>query len=292
MIIPAYEAAQTIGQAVSSALGQDFPPHEIIICDDGSTDDIQAALEPFATKIQVVHQTNQGLSSARNAACRAATGDWIVLLDADDEWLPTRLSRIEEMIHMDPSVDIVTTDAVIRCPGRPDLRWYADRPWPSLNDQPSAILQGSFIFAGAAVRRAALERVGLFTVGLPHDSEWEAWVRLLLSGSRAALVEEPLAIYHVHNAPRLSSRRAANHQMVIAVLEGLRGNYGPTVDELTESLLPVARRRLAIAEGVDAVRSGSRLGCLKKACASEVPAIFRMKFALAALAPTLAAKRL
>lgn len=287
VIIPAYQAAATIRRAVDSALGQTLPPHEVVVCDDGSTDGLVEALVGYPDLVRVNHQSNQGLSAARNSACRTATGDWLVLLDADDEWLPRRLERISAAIDADPTVDIVTTDALCRTPGRPDTRWYAQHSFPP-REEPAAILDDGAIFAGAAIRRSAFERVGGFTVGLPHDSEWELWCRLLLSGSHARLVPEALAIYHVHDGPRLSQRRSAHYRMGIAVYQRLKGRYGAEVDETIDRLILREERRLAIAEGVDAVRNGDRVGCLRAAVARQMPAGMRPRFALAAVAPGLA----
>lgn len=290
VLIPAYQAEQTIERAIDSALAQTLAPHEVIVCDDGSTDDTAQTLASYADRIRVITQQNQGLSAARNAAGRAATGNWVVLLDADDEWLPTRLERLTEAIEGDPDVDIVTTDAIVRTPGRPDTLFYATNRFPHKEEQPTAILDGGSIFGGAAVRRAALERNGWFTVGLPHDSEWEAWVRLLWAGSRAALVDEPLAVYHIHDGPRLSDRRIAQGRMGLAVFESLRGQHGAAVDSLLDQLIVRSRRGLAVATGVEAVRTGDRRGCLKVARDPYTPARFRPKCALAALAPRLASR--
>lgn len=290
VIIPAYQAGATIRRAVESALTQTLPPHEIIVCDDGSTDSTAEILTSYDDRVRVITQSNHGLSAARNAAGRASTGDWVVLLDADDEWLPTRLERLAEAIDGDPDVDIVTTDAIVRTPGRPDTRFYATNRFPNKEEQAEAILDWGSIFAGAAIRRSVLEENDWFTVGLPHDSEWEAWVRLLWAGSRAALVDEPLAIYHNHDGPRLSDRRIAQGLMGLAVYESLRGRHGAAVDSLLDQLIIRSRRGLAVATGVEAVRTGNRRGCLAAARDPFTPARFRPKFALAAIAPRLASR--
>lgn len=290
VLIPAYQAEKTIERALRSALDQTRPAHEIIVCDDGSTDQTADILGHYADRVQVIRQPNRGLSAARNSAGLVSTGDWVVLLDADDEWLPTRLARLAEAIEGDPDVDIVTTDAIVRTPGRPDTRFYATARFPRKEEQPAAILDWGSIFGGAAVRRSALERNEWFTVGLPHDSEWEAWVRLILGGSRAALVPEPLAIYHVHDGPRLSDRRVAHGLMGLTVYESLRGRHGAAVDSLLDGLILSSKRGLAVATGVEAVRAGSSRRCLRAALDPSMPAAFRAKFALAAIAPRLASR--
>ena len=95
VLIPAYQAARTIGEAVESALTQTVQPQEIIVCDDGSTDDLSGALEPYRDRITVVRlEQNQGLSAARNAALMAASSEFVATLDADDTYLPRYLEAI------------------------------------------------------------------------------------------------------------------------------------------------------------------------------------------------------
>lgn len=91
VIIPTYNRARAIGDAVASVLAQSMPPHEVIVVDDGSTDATSASLAPFADRIVVHRQANGGVSAARNAGIARATGGWVAFLDSDDVWLPGRL---------------------------------------------------------------------------------------------------------------------------------------------------------------------------------------------------------
>src|SRR5919106_6197910 len=86
VLVPAYQAAETIGEALDSALGQTAPPLEVIVCDDGSTDDLDGALASYTERIVLLRKQKGGAASARNAAARAASGDFVALLDADDEY--------------------------------------------------------------------------------------------------------------------------------------------------------------------------------------------------------------
>src|ERR1700752_4161455 len=78
IIIPAYQSAAFIADAVESALGQSLAPHEVIVCDDGSTDDLGSALGPYAADITVLHKEHGGVAGTRNVAIKAATGDFVV----------------------------------------------------------------------------------------------------------------------------------------------------------------------------------------------------------------------
>ena len=82
VIIAAYQVADLIGEAIESVLGQTTPPLEIVVCDDGSTDDLQRALAPYRDKLILLRQPNRGESAAKNAAAAASSGDYVVILDA------------------------------------------------------------------------------------------------------------------------------------------------------------------------------------------------------------------
>lgn len=91
VIIPTYNRAQHVGNAIESVLNQTLPVHEIIVVDDGSTDDTRVVLERFGEKIRYIHQDNGGVASARNVGIVAATGDWIAFLDSDDVWKQNKI---------------------------------------------------------------------------------------------------------------------------------------------------------------------------------------------------------
>jgi len=92
VVIPAYNAGSTIERTLSSALAQTSPAHEIIVIDDGSSDNTLEVLRPYENRVTVKSQSNAGASAARNHGCRLATGDFIAFLDADDLWHPQKLA--------------------------------------------------------------------------------------------------------------------------------------------------------------------------------------------------------
>src|SRR5688572_478142 len=117
VIIPAYQMAHLVGEAVSSALEQTVAPHEVIVCDDGSTDDTQGVLRSFGDRIRVVTKPNGGLPSAKNAAARVATGDFVSVLDADDVYLPTKLEETGRLAAARPDLDLLNTDVYFEIDG-------------------------------------------------------------------------------------------------------------------------------------------------------------------------------
>ena len=90
-VIPAHNYGRYVGEAIDSVLAQTYSPVEVVVVDDGSTDDTRARLAPYASMIRYLHQEKGGLSAARNTGIRQANGEWIALLDADDLWHPEKL---------------------------------------------------------------------------------------------------------------------------------------------------------------------------------------------------------
>ena len=103
-VIPAYNAEKYITRAIDSVLGQTRPVDEIIIVDDGSTDNTAEAIKRYGDKIQYIYQENAGVSAARNTGIKAAATDWIAFLDADDEWLPERIQLQVELLKRIESI--------------------------------------------------------------------------------------------------------------------------------------------------------------------------------------------
>lgn len=92
VIIPTYNRVKTIHRALDSVLKQHYPVHEIIVIDDGSSDNTAQVIEEFFPSVFLIRQENRGVSAARNTGIQTASGEWIALLDSDDCWLPSKLS--------------------------------------------------------------------------------------------------------------------------------------------------------------------------------------------------------
>lgn len=108
VIIPTYNRSQYVTEAIGSVLAQTFTDYEIIVIDDGSTDNTREAILPYFSKITYIYQENRGVSAARNTGIREAKGEWIAFLDSDDEWLPSKLELQVKDLQQFP-------DAVLSC---------------------------------------------------------------------------------------------------------------------------------------------------------------------------------
>ena len=110
VIIPTYNRRAFIAEAVESALEQTYPPSEVIVYDDGSTDDTESIVERFADRIKYIQASNGGVVMARKNAIAMATGDWIALLDSDDMWRPTYLEDVVNCVKCFPVAEVVVTN--------------------------------------------------------------------------------------------------------------------------------------------------------------------------------------
>ena len=250
IVVAAYNSAGTIAEAVASGLEQTVPAAELIVCDDGSTDDLAEALEPFADAIVLLRQENAGAAAARNAALRAARGDFVAILDADDVYDPRRLESLAALAAARADLDILTTDAYYVVQGRRVGTFYGANRFDTL-DQRSAILRSCFVGGWPAVRRTRLLEVGGFDESFRQAEDWECWVRLIFSGSRAGLVEEPLMEYRLDDG-NLTSDRAESLEDRVRLLEKTEREQRltPNEQEVLRESLGRSRARAAVARAL------------------------------------------
>lgn len=293
VIVAVYQAADVVADAVASALAQTFPPLEVVVCDDGSTDDVAGALTGFDERVRLVRIDHAGVAAARNAAVRVATGDFVVLLDADDVWLPRRLEAIAGVLAAQPDVDLVTTDAVLLDDGRVVGRFY-DTTEFAHDEQRLAILDRNYVLGHVAVRRSRFLAIGGFDERLHCAEDWDLWIRLLLDGSRLALVDEPLSEYRAR-AGSLTADRVQALWARVATLEKTRTNPHLTAGErdALDEALARHRRRAQLVEAESALRAGgwsARRASLAVARNRDHGPRTRAKAATGAVAPGLAAR--
>jgi glycosyltransferase involved in cell wall biosynthesis len=292
VIIPAYQAARTIATAVASALEQTYPAHEIVICDDGSTDDLGSALVPFRDCIVLLQRPHRGAGAARNAAIHVASGEFIAMLDADDVYEPDRLKALAELATIRPDLDILTTDVYFEVGGRLAGRFYEFNEF-EVQDQRMAILEHCFIVC-PVIRRTRILQVGGFdeSLEIAPAEDWELFVRLLLEGSKVGLVDQPLMRYRKHAAATTANRARALRSRV-AVLEKTRFRRDLSFDERCFLARCLARARsrsvLNDAKALTAARGrGCRHRLVDLAGQRGLPAAVRLSVAAAAVAPGIA----
>jgi glycosyltransferase involved in cell wall biosynthesis len=244
VVIAAYQVADVIGDALDSLRRQTVRPLEVIVCDDGSTDDLDAAVQPFLGEIILLRKENGGEASAKNAAAFAARGDFVVILDADDVFLPGRLAALSELAQERPELDILTTDAFLVADGTMLRRAYDDTWRFETRDQRRAILAQNFIFGLAAVRRSRLLEHGGFDESILWTTDWDLWLRMIVAGSRAGCVDEPLALYRLRETSLTAKRR----NLLLGKLATLeKALHNPALEDVDRA---VVERSLAAHRGI------------------------------------------
>jgi glycosyltransferase involved in cell wall biosynthesis len=181
VVIPTFNYGRFIADAVDSVLCQTLTPHEIIVVDDGSTDDTAEILRPYGDAIRYIYQENQGLSAARNTGILAAEGEWIALLDSDDTWHPTKLQLQAAFAAANPRVDLIGTleSSVPESP-----RLLAEATFVSTRD----FLGGApFGPSSAIMRKSRALEAGLFKTYLRSVEDRDMWLRLSTRGAAARL---------------------------------------------------------------------------------------------------------
>ena len=199
VIIPAYNYGRFIEDALESVLAQTYRRFELIVVDDGSTDDTRARVGRFASRVTYIHQPNGGLSAARNTGILAARGSLLAFLDADDVWLPRKLERQVATIDIDPKVGVVyswwgymdETRAPLPQTTRPAHRG------PVFEE----LLRGPFAAPSTwLIRRACFERVGLFDPRIKRAEDWDLLLRIAGAGYHFAYAPEILMRNRLHGS--------------------------------------------------------------------------------------------
>jgi len=182
VVIAAYNAGRFVAEAVQSALEQEGVEKEVIVVDDGSTDDTPRALETFAGRIRLIRQENRGVSAARNRGIREAQADWIAFLDADDLFLPGHLARAGRALAEHPEAVMCYADVEARDESLRPIKLLRSPRDPVAAKQ--RLLFNNFIYSNSVVaRRDALLACGGFPEDLCRAGEdWELWVRLAYRG--------------------------------------------------------------------------------------------------------------
>jgi len=217
VIMPAYNVAPYIGDALSSVLGQTFTDFEVVVTDDGSTDQTAAIVGPFAARderVRLLRKKNGGLSSARNHALRHAAGQFFALLDSDDVWDPGFLEAQVAILRARPEVGVVTGNA--RYLGGPRDGAPA-RPWPDPRPEPSLatiLADEQAVFIMSVFRREVFISVGDFDESMRTNEDYDYWLRAAVAGFRFARQDRPLGQYRV----RGDSLSASEERMLRGIL--------------------------------------------------------------------------
>ncbi len=216
IIIPAYNAGSTIKRAIESILAQSHPVDEIIVIDDGSTDNTAEIVSNYGDAIRYFYQNNTGLSGAMNYGIEQAKGEWIGFLDADDEWLPGFVESHVKLIAKNPDVKWTycrheeITQNGRRCMQIPQAVEDEIERYGFLSYFRATLAGFGFMKSGFMIQRSVFEELGNFDPAMPNGMDRDMWRRIALRYQRFAVCGEVHWRYYRDNTNSLSRKGAGS----------------------------------------------------------------------------------
>jgi len=195
VVIPSYNCGHYLAAALDSVFAQTYQDFEIIVVDDGSTDDTSAVAARFSPRIRYIRQENRGLPAARNRGIRAAESPYIAFLDADDAWFPEKLAEQIPAFSADPEIGLVYSDLrVVYDDGQVVPSFLRTRPLAGSGYVFDRIIRCGFIIpSSVVVRRSCIDQVGLFDESMRSHEDVELWSRICHRW-KVKLVFQPLVM--------------------------------------------------------------------------------------------------
>lgn len=204
VILPVHNSERWLAECIDSVLAQTLPPLEIIAVNDGSTDASRSILEQYGSAVKIIDQPNCGAAAARNAAAKAAQGEWLAFIDSDDTWDPIKLEKQSALLRMHPdAVGIYCNKRLIDSQGRTIQDSDAcETCWPSGQIFLPLLIShtvNGFSPSQAVVKRTDYLECGGFPENQRHAEDWSLWLKLSLHGPILYLIE-PLVSYRRHSS--------------------------------------------------------------------------------------------
>ncbi len=229
IIIPVFNQAHYLVQAIESCYQQTADNIEVLVVNDGSTDNTAQVVAPYLTRpnFKYVEQPNAGLPGARNRGFAESTGEYLCFLDSDDYYHPEKIRKQAELLEEDPELGFVYCDLVsVDDNGQPLLSQWSVRKRDremSGNIFGSLMLGGYFPPHTVMIRRSVLEKVGPFDPELGGHADYDLWLRVSGAGHRAVYIDEKLAFYRYHSTNmskdgmRMAETRLATFRKIVVM---------------------------------------------------------------------------
>jgi glycosyltransferase involved in cell wall biosynthesis len=301
IIIPVYNAAAFIGETLASVFAQTYTDFEVIVINDGSpdTEDCERVLQPYLNRIVYLKQENQGASAARNTGLKAAQGELVAFLDADDVWLPAYLEE-QVAFFRNHDVDLICADAIVFDEKGVDRNTYMNGLTNDRSENGLVTFDGlirgeqNLITSGVVAKRESVIAAGGFDESLRNAQDFDLWIRMTLLGGRLAFQRKALLRYR-NREGSLSGDAINRINRELRVYRKILAEYEVTREQRLEVGKAIRRcdRELHIAQGKDHLSRrefSQALESFRKARAIESNSKLLLSCLLLATAPNLLVK--
>ena len=261
VVIPVYNSARYISQALDSVKAQTFTDYEVIVVNDGSDDreELERIINAHPLPVIYISQENKGVSAARNAAIRRARGEFYAQLDADDQWTPDYLAVQLGILRDNPDVTLVYPNATIIGDGATaELEFMKVSPSEGEVNFESLVLQQCVVMTCVTARLSAIREAGMFDESIRSCEDFDLWLRIVKRGGRIIYHRRPLVLYRRHDGS-LSSDRVWMTRNLLAVFEkcAARFKLTPSETEVLNKEIAANRAMLNLFEGKHALTAGN-----------------------------------
>lgn len=242
VIIPTHNRPHLVARAIKSVISQTLKPYEVIVVDDSDSKETKSLVEGhFDSSVRyILNQSNEGASSSRNLGAEISTGDFIAFLDDDDKWLPEKLSKQLDLIRKN-GLDCCFSRLLIKYENC-NLEYSTRASLPTEVTQ--SILLENFIGGtiSSVIRRDLFLELGGFDTVFKAREEYDLWIRLIHSGAKIGIVEEPLAVAYRSLSQR--ARISANIDNYVSAIHRLNEKHDALVKKtLTQEQAVIRKSR-------------------------------------------------
>lgn len=227
VVVPAYNAAETIAETLDAVLAQTYGNWECIVVNDGSTDETESIARAYSerdSRIQVISQENQGSGGAYNTGSTAARGEFITLCSADDILLEDCLEKFSELVDRDPGYDIYSSNGYLWYPEKGARKpVYPATPARKDSLPTEDVIRTCFYSVGASFRREWHSKIGGYRTNV-FGEDYDFWLRAMVSGAKHRYTSELLSLHRVSSAQK-SADLKRSFRSDIEIVRYLAANY-------------------------------------------------------------------
>ncbi len=246
VIIPTHNRRDTLARALDSVLAQTLEPAEVIVVDDGSSDDTRNLVAGYP-QVRYLYQGNAGVSSARNLGIDAARGEWLAFLDSDDEWQPDKLRQQQALLRNNPNLKICHTEEIwIRNGRRVNAMKKHAKSGGNIFHRclPLCVISPSSVI----IHKSIFESVGTFDPDLPACEDYDLWLRIC-ARYPVGFVESPQIIKYGGHEDQLSRRFWGMDRFRITALEKIIGSGALCGDDLHQAIQTLIEKAAILEHG-------------------------------------------